>query len=119
MERRRITSFRPILFVFGVITFMGGFLLAYPVAGQPTGMQASGTTRTVSFSVEGMTCGSCVARVKRAVLGLDGVTRVDVSLEERRARVEYIEGKVSPDSIAAAVRKLGYKAGETVEETGK
>lgn len=41
---------------------------------------------------------------------------VGVSLADRRARVQYVEGKVTADSIAAAVRKLGYKTGEPVAE---
>lgn len=72
--------------------------------------------KIVGFSVEGITCGSCVASVKRALQALDGVTRIDVSLADRRARVQYVEGKVTADSIAAAVRKLGYKTGEPVAE---
>ncbi len=104
-----------------VIALAGGLVFAHPLRAelaQMTQIPASVQLKTVSFSVEGMSCGSCVASVKRAVKALDGVTMVDVSLADRRARVQYIEGKVTPDSIAAAVRQLGYKAGEPAGETG-
>lgn len=63
-----------------------------------------------------MSCGSCVAAVKRKVRALEGVSSVEVSLAERRARVRYDESKVTPDQIAAAIRELGYKTGPPVRE---
>jgi Cu+-exporting ATPase len=76
-------------------------------------------TSIVSLPVEGMSCASCVASVKRTVRALEGVTSVEVSLAERRARVRYDENKVTPDQIAAAIRELGYKTGPPVREAGK
>lgn len=76
-------------------------------------------TSTVSLPVEGMSCGSCVASVKRTLRALEGVTSVEVSLAERRARVRYDESKVTPDQIAAAISELGYKTGPPVREAGQ
>lgn len=76
-------------------------------------------TSTVTLPVEGMSCGSCVAAVKRTVKGLAGVTGVQVSLETRQARIHYDESKITPDQIAAAIRELGYKTGPPVREAGK
>ena len=66
-----------------------------------------------------MSCGSCVASVKRTVKGLAGVAGVEVSLETRQARIRYDESKVTPDQIAAAIRELGYKTGPPIREAGK
>lgn len=106
------------LALFCVIALAGAFILAYPLRAEPVQppQNTPALLKTVSFSVEGMSCASCVSKVKRTLKALDGVVGVDVSLEERRARVQYIEEKVSPDSIAAAVRDLGYKTGEPVAE---
>lgn len=104
-----------------MLAVSGGLVFACPLWAELTPTtQASpkAPLKIVGFSVEGMTCGSCVASVKRALQALDGVTRIDVSLADRRARVQYVEGKVAPDSITAAVRQLGYKTGEPVVETG-
>ncbi len=103
-----------------MLALSGGLVLACPLWAQLTPTtQASPNAplKIVSFPVDGMTCGSCVASVKRALQALDGVTRIDVSLADRRARVQYAEGKVTPDSIVAVVRQLGYKTGEPVMET--
>ena len=76
-------------------------------------------TVTVSIPVEGMSCGSCAASVKRTAKGIDGVRNAEVDLAGRRARVEYVEGRTSPEQISAAIRQLGYQPGRPVMETGK
>jgi copper chaperone CopZ len=68
-------------------------------------------TKTVVIPVEGMTCASCVAQVKRALKAVDGVVEVKVALEQRSARVRYIEGRVTPERLVEAINKSGYKAG--------
>ena len=75
-------------------------------------------TRVVTIPVEGMSCISCAATVKKTIQKIDGVTEVEVSLEHRAARVRYINGMVSPDQLVAAINHLGYQAGTPqAEET--
>jgi len=62
-----------------------------------------------------MACVVCAATVKKTVKSLAGVSRVEVSLEKRGAQVTYEPDKVSPDTIVAAINKLGYKAGSPRE----
>jgi copper chaperone CopZ len=81
--------------------------------------QKASPTVTVNIPVEGMSCGSCAASVKRAAKGIDGVTNAEVELAGRRARVEYIVGRTSPEQISAAIRQLGYKTGTPAAETSK
>jgi Cu+-exporting ATPase len=57
-----------------------------------------------------MACVVCAATVRKTVKSLDGVSRVEVSLEKRSARVTYAAGRLSPERIVAAIDKLGYKA---------
>jgi copper chaperone CopZ len=76
-------------------------------------------TVTVSIPVEGMSCQSCVASVKQTTKRIDGVRSAEVDLAKRRARIEYVEGRTSPEQISAAIRQLGYKTGTAVVETGK
>lgn len=73
-------------------------------------------TTTVSIPVEGMICVVCASSVKRAVEGVDGVREAEVDLAGRRAKVAYIEGTTSPEQIAAAIARLGYKTGSPVIE---
>lgn len=68
--------------------------------------------KTVSIPVEGMSCVSCAARVKRTLKGIDGVQHVEVSLESRQALVRFSSAKVTAEHLEAAINKLGYKAGK-------
>ena len=41
---------------------------------------------------------------------LPGVKRARVSLEKEEARVEYDNGKITPEKLAAAIDRLGFQA---------
>lgn len=71
-------------------------------------------TKTILIPTEGMSCGACAARVKRALKGIDGVAKVEIDLEHRNIRVRYIEGKVSPERLGVTINQLGYRAGTPV-----
>lgn len=70
---------------------------------------------TVVIPVEGMSCVSCAARIKKTLAAIDGVAHVEVSLGERSARVRFDSSRVSPDRLAAAINGLGYHAGAPAE----
>ncbi len=59
------------------------------------------------YSVTGMTCAACSARVEKAVAAVDGVTACSVSLLTNSMGVE---GTASPAAIIAAVEGVGYGA---------
>jgi Cu+-exporting ATPase len=67
-------------------------------------------TETIRFPIAGMTCGSCVNRITRAIRKLDGVTRVDVDLRRETATVRREPALVSNASLATAVTQAGYRA---------
>ncbi len=83
----------------------------------PAFASAEQTQLVVTLQVNGMTCAGCVAAVKGALMKVDGVKTAQVSLERNEAVVEYDPAKTSPDALAKAVTKAGYKAG--VKGTGK
>lgn len=62
------------------------------------------------LKVRGMTCGHCVARVERALRGIDGVANVEVSLGEQRATIAYDDAKIGAPALIAAVEDAGYEA---------
>ena len=62
---------------------------------------------TSTYTVNGMTCGHCVASVTEEVTKLDGVTAVDVDLSSGRVTVES-DGPVDDAAFAAAVDEAGY-----------
>lgn len=67
--------------------------------------------QTATIPVDGMSCVSCAARVKRTLKKITGVQEVEVSLEHREAVVRYRPDKVTVDRLKSAIDALGYKAG--------
>ncbi len=65
--------------------------------------------QTVTLGISGMTCGGCVNSVKRVLAALDGVAKADVSLEARRAVVEYDPAKLGVEQLQRAVVEAGYE----------
>ena len=59
------------------------------------------------YTVTGMSCAACSARVEKAVSGVKGVTSCSVSLLTNSMGVE---GTASAEDIIAAVREAGYGA---------
>ncbi len=59
------------------------------------------------YSVSGMSCAACVARVEKAVLSVDGVTGCAVSLLTNSMGVE---GDADTAAVVAAVERAGYGA---------
>ena len=57
--------------------------------------------------VEGMGCMKCVAHVKEALEGLDGVTSAEVSLDKNTA-VITMSNDVADTAIIAAIDEAGY-----------
>jgi len=65
------------------------------------------------LDVIGMTCGSCVGRVDKAVRGVEGVRDVTVNLATATATVE--PGSVGLQAIIDAIRQAGYGAAPRAE----
>jgi copper-transporting P-type ATPase V len=65
------------------------------------------TTSTIDFTVEGMTCGSCAARVQRVLAKTEGVADAEVNLATGRAHVT-LEHPLPAADLQARVAKIGY-----------
>ena len=63
----------------------------------------------IVLDVKGMTCAGCEAHIEYEVNQLDGILEVDANYETSSALVKYDKGKVTPDEIATAIGKTGYK----------
>jgi copper chaperone len=63
---------------------------------------------TTVLRISGMTCGGCVASVKRVLQDIDGVRAVDVSLERAQATVEYDPARTQPARFRSAIEEAGY-----------
>ena len=63
---------------------------------------------TITFEVEGMTCGGCVAGVTRVLKAVAGVGDVAVTLTPGSARVTFDPARTGPPALRAAIEGAGY-----------
>ena len=120
MTQKRIAGMPAWLILVAIIVLGAGgwgvFLAGNPHAEVSVSAEVAGETKTVLIPVEGMSCVVCAASVKNGLQSIDGVQEAEINLEQREARVRYVEGQVSPEQLVAAINQLGYKAGTAVPE---
>lgn len=112
MSRIIVIAVVVVLVVVGVAVFVG----PKQPGQRPAGPDVRAANRTLTVPVEGMSCASCAASVRKTLKSIDGVAAAEVDLEHRRVRVEYAAEKVTPQQVQTAVNELGYKAGEPAVE---
>lgn len=61
------------------------------------------------INIEGMSCGHCVKHVENALMEVNGVEKVDVSLQDKLAIVE-LKQEVEDSILKDAVEEAGYEA---------
>ncbi len=63
----------------------------------------------ITLNVEGMSCGHCSGTVKKTLEQIDGVSNVEVSLDEKKA---FFDADTSDliDKAIKEVTEAGYKA---------
>lgn len=61
-----------------------------------------------ALSVGGMSCAACVARVEKALGGLEGVEKAAVNFATEKAQVTYDPKKVDLDKFRQAIEDAGY-----------
>jgi len=61
---------------------------------------------TTTYDVQGMTCGHCVRSVTEEISEVDGVTSVEVSLDDGTA---VVSGDADPGAVREAVVEAGYE----------
>jgi cation-transporting ATPase V len=68
----------------------------------------------IDLPVEGMTCGSCAARVQRTLERQEGVAAAEVNYATGKAHLELAD-EVDLEVLRAAVEKAGYHLGDSVD----
>ncbi|WP_425963437.1 heavy metal translocating P-type ATPase [Rhizobium nepotum] len=69
----------------------------------------NGESGDLTFTVGGMDCGSCAAKIETALSRLPGVADVKVSVARERLNLSLAENKTSVEKIEDTLRKLGFK----------
>uniref|UniRef100_A0A671E3M0 Copper-transporting ATPase 1 n=1 Tax=Rhinolophus ferrumequinum TaxID=59479 RepID=A0A671E3M0_RHIFE len=73
-------------------------------------MDPSMGVNSVTISVEGMTCSSCVWTIEQQIGKLNGVHHIKVSLEEKNATIIYDPKLQTPKTLQEAIDDMGFDA---------
>ncbi|XP_034940676.1 copper-transporting ATPase 1 isoform X2 [Chelonus insularis] len=65
---------------------------------------------TCSIHIDGMTCQSCVKNITDVISGKPGIIEINVSLNNKEAKVSYRSTDVKPNEIAAYIEDMGFDA---------
>lgn len=105
-----------------ITAFVAVFLLAGCLGGaasvekgQP--LPQNENLRQATLKISGMTCPACPTTIETNLLQLDGVLRVEISLERQGGIVVYDPGKITAEEIAKAdIFSWGIYSAEVVED---
>ena len=67
----------------------------------------------VALAITGMTCGHCVAAVKKALAAVTGVMEVEVTLSPPRAVVSCDLSRTTVEMLTKATAEEGYPSSPT------
>ncbi|NXE14138.1 ATP7B ATPase, partial [Lophotis ruficrista] len=70
----------------------------------------SSQERTVTVSVVGMTCQSCVQSIESRISKVKGIVTIKVSLEQKKAVIKYLQSEISPEQICQEIQDMGFDA---------
>lgn len=94
-------------------TSLAGLGLPAAVQAGDTSKAAAASERTMTFTVEKMTCAACPITVRQAMQKVEGVKSVTVDFEARTATVVFDPAVTTPEKIGAASADAGYPATPT------
>ncbi len=65
--------------------------------------------KTQQINVDGMSCGHCVETIENAVMKMEGVSQVQVSLENKNVSVDFDENQTSLEDIKGKIVEVGFE----------
>ena len=71
-------------------------------------LAATAAAKTVTLSVDNMTCSACPITVRKALEKVPGVSKVKVDLDTKTATVTYDPAKAKIDDLTWATTEAGY-----------
>lgn len=78
---------------------------------------AAARSESCEISIQGMRCHKCVDKIETALAETEGVIRISVGLENKKARAEFDPSRIAADDVAAEIGKLGYVT-EVLDRSG-
>ncbi|XP_074014774.1 copper-transporting ATPase 2 isoform X2 [Numenius arquata] len=68
----------------------------------------SSQEHTVTVSIVGMTCQSCVQSIEGRISKVKGIVNIKVSLEQDNAVIKYQQSEISPEQICQEIQDMGF-----------
>lgn len=65
-------------------------------------------TQSVTLSVPDMNCATCPITVKKALTKVSGVSKINVNLDRREAKVTFDDTKAKVEALTRATKNAGY-----------
>lgn len=67
-----------------------------------------GSTEQITLDVPDISCGHCVSAIQNRLGGLEGISSVAASAENKRVDVQFDPSRISLDTIEAELDDEGY-----------
>ena len=64
--------------------------------------------KKIELKIEGMHCEGCSNRLEKVLNNLEGVSTASVSLEDKKANIEFNEDIINIDNIKEAIEDAGF-----------
>ncbi|MGY8700222.1 MAG: heavy-metal-associated domain-containing protein [bacterium] len=64
---------------------------------------------TINWSISGMHCDGCSARLQKVLSGKTGVQSAEVSFAEKQASLEYDSALITANQLQQAIEKAGFE----------
>ena len=78
-----------------------------------TADKSSRETAKIQIPIVNMDCANCAVTIEKQIKQLDGVKKVNVNIATAKAFVEYQPAVTNSQQIVGAIKKAGYKAGQS------
>lgn len=78
------------------------------LATQPATAAETAATKTVTLTVENMTCAACPITVRKALEKVPGVAKAKVDLDSKTATVTFDPAKAKVEDLTWATTEAGY-----------
>ena len=72
-------------------------------------METQNNLKTSTFDAPEIVCGGCAASIKNALGKIEGISKVEVDVAQKRVMVNHAE-TISREAIGVALDRAGYSA---------
>ncbi len=103
---------KKLIIAVAVLLTLGMTFVSLTAATEP-----SGETAQITLAVDGMTCVTCVPRLKIGLNRTGAVHEVDASIEEETVVITYDPKKIDVDGLIKAIESVGFSANRLTQST--